>query len=118
MLGRILFLIYIYDLLEVIDEVIQLFAGDAKIYNRVKRNEQPAANRIQSSFNKGVIWDKDWLVWLNFLKCHLMQIGKHSTPETYTMYDGNENIELETVDTEKYLGFIIDSSLTFREHLN
>ena len=42
--------------------MIKLCAYDAKLYNRVKRNEQPAAERTQSSLNKGVKWDKDWLM--------------------------------------------------------
>ena len=55
MLRRTLFLIYISDLPEV---MIMLIADDAKIYDRVKQNEQPAATRVQPSLNKGVEWVK------------------------------------------------------------
>ena len=39
----------------------------------------------------------------NFTKCHHMHIGKHNTGTKYTMQDGNDTFELETVKTEKDL---------------
>ena len=35
---------------DVINALIKLFADDAKVYNRVKQNEQPVDNHDQSSF--------------------------------------------------------------------
>ena len=103
---------------DVIDVLIKLFADDAKIYNRVKQNEQADNNRIQSSLNKGVDWAKIWLMKFNFTKCHHMHIGKHDIGTKYTMQDGNEIFELENVKNEKDLGIVIDSNLSFRDHIN
>ena len=52
-LGPALFLVYINDMPDVIDVLIKLFADDAKIYNRVKQNEQADNNSIQSSLRAG-----------------------------------------------------------------
>ena len=49
---------------------------------------------------------------------HHMQIGYHNIPTKYTMQDENETVELDTVKSEKDLGVTIDSSLSFREHIN
>ena len=117
-LGPILFLIYINDLPDVIDVLIKLFADDAKFYQRIEQNVDQDANIVQSSLNKGVDWAKIWLMRFNFKKCHHMQIGYHNIPTKYTMQDENETVELDTVKSEKDLGVTIDSSLSFREHIN
>ena len=116
-LGPTLFLVYINDMPDVINALIKLFADDAKVYNRVKQYEQPADNRVQSSLNRDVNWATTWLMRFNITKCHHMHIGKHNTGTKYTMQDGN-TFELETVKTEKDLGVIIDSNLSFRDHMN
>ena len=54
----------------------------------------------------------------NFTKCHHMHIGKHNTGTKYTMQDGNDTFELETVKSEKDLGVTIDCNLSFRDHIN
>ena len=47
-----------------------------------------------------------------------MHIGKHDIGTKYTMQDGNEIFELENVKNEKDLGIVIDSNLSFRDHIN
>ena len=101
-----------------IDVLIKLFADDAKFYQRIEQNVDHDANIVQSSLNKGVDWAKIWLMRFNFKKCHHMQIGYHNIPTKYTMQDENETVELDTVKSEKDLGVTIDSSLSFREHIN
>ena len=103
---------------DVINALIKLFADDAKVYNRVKQNEQPADNHVQSSLNRGVNWANTWLMRFNFTNSHHMHIGKHNTGTKYTMQDGNDTFELETVKTEKDLGVTIDRNLSFRDHIN
>ena len=52
------------------------------------------------------------------LAAHGLQIGNHNIPTKYTMHDGRENIVLGTVDSEKGIGVIIDTKLTFRDHIS
>ena len=47
-----------------------------------------------------------------------MHIGKQNTGTKYTIQDGKDTLELETVKTEKDLGVIIGSNLSFRDHIN
>ena len=117
-LGPTLFLVYINDMPDVINALIKLFADDAKVYNRVKQNEQSADNHVQSSLNRGVNWANTWSMRFNFTKCHHMHIGKYKTGTKYTMQDGNDTFELETVKSEKDLGVTIDCNLSFRDHIN
>ena len=51
----------------------------------------------------------------NFTKCHHMHIGKHNTGTKYTIQNGNDTFELETVKTEKRSRTLIDSNLSFRD---
>ena len=103
---------------DVINALIKLFAGDAQVYNRVKQNEQSADNHVQSSLNRDVNWASTWLMRFHSTKCHHIQIGKHNTGTKYTMQDGNDTFEPETVETEKDLGVTIDCNLSFRDHIN
>ena len=48
-------------------------------------------------------WLKEWLLAFNMDKCNVMHIG-HDLPMVYTMSDGNNKIQLETIAVEKDLG--------------
>ena len=114
-LGPILFVIYINDLPDVIQCCIRLFADDSKIYWRVSRIEH--VEILQSCLNKAVTWADIWEMFFNLLKCHHLHVGKNSMGQIYTMQSPDGEVRLETVESEKDLGVIIDSALSFGEHI-
>ena len=79
-LGRLLFLIYINDIVEYIGSVIHLFADDTSLYLMVD-NPIDAASVLNSDLNKIHFWAKIWLVTFNPSKygCILFS-RKHNKP--------------------------------------
>ena len=59
-------------------------------------------------------WSKQWLLAFNTEKCNVMHIG-HDLPTVYTMSDGNNTIQLETIKVEKDLGVHITNDLKSTE---
>ena len=55
-------------------------------------------------------WLKEWLLAFNMDKCNVVHIG-HDLPMVYTMSDGNNTIQLETIAVEKDLGVYITNDL-------
>ena len=114
-LGPLLFVIYINDLPDNVLSSILLFADDTKIFKEV--NSLNDSLVIQRDIDELVRWSKDWLLKFHPDKCHVLTLGKltnivHAHP--YTL-DGDQ---LEHVFIEKDLGVLIDSDLSFEEHIS
>ncbi|XP_066913249.1 uncharacterized protein [Clytia hemisphaerica] len=112
--GPILFVLYINDLPEKVISLILLFADDTKIFKEVNCIEDSVS--LQNDIDTLVEWSKDWLLQFHPEKCHVLTLGKignikHAHP--YSL-DGRQ---LEHVFEEKDLGILIDSELTFEEHI-
>lgn len=59
-LGPTLFLIYIYDLPEVVKSMVKLFVDDTKLYSVV--NSQQEAEKIQTDLDNICMWSKQMAV--------------------------------------------------------
>ena len=116
-LGPTLFLIYINDLPESIDSSSKLFADDAKAYREVftQLNNDVHLQTDLSNLDK---WSTDWQLGFQPPKCKFMPIG-HEPPYFYNMCDikGNRS-NLETVQSVKDLGVVLDKNLNFKEHID
>ena len=53
----------------------------------------------------------------NTKKCHQLHVGHNDTGYTYTMQTHDGTHAIEKVANDKDLGVIIDSKLTFRDHI-
>ena len=115
-LGPTLFLVFINDLPDVTEVLIELFADDAKIYAAV--SNQAAENRVQTSLNKAFDWAEIWQMLFNIIKYYHVHIGNHNNDTKYTMTSKDQVTELERVGQEKDLGVITDQKLTYRDHIN
>ena len=73
-LGPLLFVIFINDLVDQVNNCIRLYADYTKILAKVKSRED--VERLQSNINKCVIWSKTWLMSFNIDKCKIMHIAK------------------------------------------
>ena len=74
---------------------------------------------LQTNLNQVVNWSRKWLINLNISKCKVMTInGKQDVGVSYNIAANGESFQLERVDNEKDLGFLIDSRLNFENHLN
>ena len=107
-LGPILFLIYINDLPDYIqnNSTVKLFADDTIIYHTI--TNQQDSNALQEDLDALQRWESDWLMHFHPQKCQTMHITKKQNiiQSTYTIHNHN----LETTDTAKYLGIHIHNT--------
>ena len=113
-LGPLLFILYINDLPENVISLVLLFADDTKIFKEINTIEDSIS--IQKDIDSMVKWSKGWLLRFHPDKCHVLTIGKFSDIKHAHPYTLNGN-QLEHVFEEKDLGILIDSELTFEEHI-
>ena len=114
-LGPILFIIYINDLPEHVKSTIYLFADDTKIAHQVSSAED--SQQLIDDLNELSKWSSTWLLEFNVDKCHVLTIGRLENITHTERYQLN-GTELEHVFEEKDLGVIIDSNLTFEQHIS
>lgn len=113
-LGPILFLIFINDLPNVNFKIakIKLFADDLKLYATV--NSIQDANNLQEDINKVSAWASENNFTLACDKTSLLRLGNKPLPFNYKLQDRT----IEPVSQVRDLGIIIDSKLSFEEHIN
>ena len=113
-LGPLLFVLYINDILDNVESEGLLFANDTKIYRAITSQED--AQSLQSDLNTLEEWSDEWLLRFHPDKCHVLTLGKFENI-MHTERHKICNKELEHMFEEKDLGVIIDSELSFSEHI-
>ena len=114
-LGPLLFVIYINDLPEALNSDSFMFADDTKLFRTI--TSKCDALVLQSDIDALQSWSNKWLLRFNSDKCHVLTLGKFENIRYTHRYKLNQH-ELEHVFEEKDLGVIIDSDLTFNEHIS
>jgi len=107
-LGPLLFLIFVNDLSDWVKSSMLMFADDTKIWNKIK--DTGNSDLLQQDLNTLMEWSKEWLLAFSMEKCKVMHIG-HKLSTAYTMSDGNNTTQLQTVTVEKDLGVCITDDL-------
>ena len=113
-LGPLLFVVYINDILDNIDSEGLLFADDAKIFRTITCKND--ALLLQQDILQLEAWSDKWLLKFHPDKCHLLSLGKLENIKYCHRYQVNGQ-EIEHTFEEKDLGVIVDSELTFAEHI-
>ena len=113
-LGPLLFVIYINDILDNVDSDGLLFADDAKIFRSILCKEDSL--KLQGDIAKLEEWSDQWLLKFHPDKCHLLTLGKLENIMYCHRYQVG-GIEIEHTFEEKDLGLVIDSELTFADHI-
>ena len=110
-LGPTLFLIYINDLPDVVENVVKLFADDTKIYSVVNNEYQQL--KLQEDLDSLMNWSDTWLLRFNSSKCKHLDMGR----EADTSYSIGDT-EIQRISHEKDLGVIVDPQLKFQHHIS
>ena len=117
-LGPLLFVIFINDMPEVVDDnsLLVMFADDAKLHREIanigdKEVEQQDINELHG-------WAKENGMSHHPGKCHVLKIGERELTlhDLFEPYRLGDNI-LDVVDNERDLGVYVDQDLTFEHHL-
>ena len=114
-LGPLLFIIYINDLADEIDEYsdIYIYADDNKIFSHVKETDD--CRKLQANLNNLYEWTKRWLLKLNIEKCYIMSAGRSCDISFDYVIDDKK---IKRTDNMKDLGVTFDTKLKFDKHMD
>ena len=112
-LGPILFVIFINDMPEVVESVCQLFADDAKIFDKVNLRIPNSGDTLQKDIDSVSTWSDKWQLPFNVTKCKVLHIGSTNPCRRYKM----NGQYLQDVDEEKDLGVLVDNELKFHKQV-
>ena len=112
-----MFVLYVNDLPELTKSNTFLFADVIKIFRAItNKNDQDILQQDLSILEQ---WSDKWLLKFHPDKCKHMEIGKNNIGENeYFMTSNNVKHSLATTDKHTDLGIIIDSKLSFDDHIN
>lgn len=109
-LGPFLFLIYINDLPDYIDNSkMLLFADDSKMYRCISSPSDQIS--LQHDIDQVLRWTRDWEMELNVDKCKLLVLGQTNV---HFFLDGHKILESSG---ESDLGVMMHPSLRFALHI-
>ena len=115
-LGPTLFLLYVNDLCNVSTRLTSiLFADDASCFIE-GTDLADMCVQLPSEMNKLSTWFKTNRLSLNVSKTNCMIFGRPDKPEHHRVYI--DNIVIERVNCNKFLGVLIDSKLSWSDHVS
>ena len=112
-LGPALFVLYINDLPDELQNEVYLFADDTKIFSQIRNVSD--AEHLQDDINLLGEWSRKWLLSFHPDKCKVLHLGKTNVNHHGYSLDG---VELATTECEKDLGVSMDNKLKFDTHIN
>lgn len=113
-LGPLLFVIFINDIIDVIDVNCLLYADDMKIYCNI--NSIADSSNLQKNLNSVHNWCIANNLPLNVQKCNIVSFSKKKEPMLYNYT--LDNVSLNRVTEFKDLGITFDTKLSFKQHID
>ena len=104
-----MFVIFINDLPDIVENTCQLFADGAKVFRSVETSDD--IRLLQDDIKKLVAWSKRWQLTFNVDKCKSLHIGRTNRRQVYEM----EGQQLGQLEGQKDLGVIVDDELKFHK---
>jgi ribonuclease P/MRP protein subunit RPP40 len=119
-LGPILFILFINDIVTVClpNTELKLFADDLKLYSVVKvTNPLTGLDSLQQSLDRIYLWATEWQFTINVSKTNVLTLSNKLRSKATRHYSVNQ-ICLPCKDLTPDLGILMDSCLSFRDHIN
>ncbi len=112
-LGPLLFLLYINDLPDQLQNTTRLFADDCLVYSSGKTTNH--IDSLQQDLHKLEDWQDRWQMSFNPSKCSILQISTKRKPPTKPITFCGQH--LEEVKSHPYLGVQLDNNISWKEHI-
>ena len=114
LLAPLAFALYINDLPKNISSDCLLYADDQKLFRKIKTPSD--ARLLQDDLDRLQEWCTTWGLTLNPSKCKAFTMTLRRNPVQTTYRIGTT--ALESVSSIRDLGIILDSKLTFSDHIH
>ena len=105
---------YINDISSGISSNIRLFADDCILYRIIKKKHDQDV--LQADINQLIEWTKIWQMTFNASKCVVLRCSRLLTTLSYDYYINDSLLQL--VSKHPYLGILLDSTMSFRSHID
>jgi hypothetical protein len=116
-LGPLLFLIYINDLGSIFKNMTTIiFADDSNLIVNGKTTSE-LERKIMEDITRLTSWLRTNRLSLNLLKTHIMVFGRKREGLENSVNIIIDGAKIEIVNQTKFLGVILDSGLTWKQHL-
>ena len=117
LLGPILFLVFINDIVEVVESDIRIFADDTFIYRKI---DQLSTQILNSDLMKISQWAWQWKLVFNpdITKQAVEVIFSNKNIPSDPLPLTFNNIPVKRVLETKHLGLILDSKINFKQHID
>ena len=114
-LGPLLFLFFINDMSEAVapETTLALFADDSKVFRQIRSVHD--STQLQSDLDSLLAWSIKWKLKFNIGKCKILSIN-NTNPFLLHSYHLS-NVPLERVNKINDLGLILNSNLTWDNHI-
>ena len=109
-----LFLLFINELPHKIASNTRLFADDCIVYRQIKNTSDCEA--LQEDLNMLVEWETKWGMAFHPQKCSVLSVTRSRNPFKFNYRHKGHILELQ--DCTKYLGVDIQSSLSWKNHID
>jgi ribonuclease P/MRP protein subunit RPP40 len=114
-LGPLLFVLYINDMPDVLENMAMMFADDSKVYAEVANLEDQ--QKLQRDVDSLMAWSEKWQLRFNVDKCKVVHYGRRNPCYPYEMSkEGAAQLLAEDTE-EKDLGVLFDTTLKFSKHV-
>ena len=113
-LGPLLFLIYINDIVDVVNCNLKLYADDTCLYVTTD-DPVSSATCLNNNLDNVLSWSRQWLVNFNPNKTKSMIISNKKSNHPPLYFDGQP---IEEVDNHKHLGIILNNKLNWKDHVS
>ena len=115
-LGPLLFIMYVTDIPDALQNYVSMFADDTKIYQAI--DVQTNSNNLQNDIERLQSWAQLMQMRFHPEKCKVMHMGPTNPKREYQMtMTGDQIHTLQAVEEEKDLGVVIDHQLKFSTHI-
>jgi hypothetical protein len=112
-LGPVLYLLYTYDVSQIVNTKIATFADDTAVM-AVGENIEKATDKLQQAINTIHFWTKQWRIILNESKSVHVNFTNRKVRYIRVTINGNQ---IPYSNMAKYLGMTLDAKLRWKEHV-
>lgn len=112
-LGPLLFLVYINDITNIVNNQIRLFADDTTLFITVD-DPHEAAQSMNADLDKINEWANKWLVNFNAQKTKSMLVSRKLETVNPPLFFNN--VQIDEVENHKHLGIILNNKLSWYQH--
>ena len=113
-LGPMLFLIYINDIVDVVETNIRLYADDSTLFV-IKNNQHDAAVALNKDLENISLWAKKWFVKFNASKTESLTFRRNLNAQIEKLY--MDGVEITEVTSHKHLGCVLQYNGKWNRHI-